>query len=223
VLRVVGSRSSVTAPSLKTTTVGASLVPVMVTVTSWLTVAPKLSVAVMVDGTYEKAVDKDGKATIKYIQRSPDDLKWYEKMAKNAVGFDPERGDQLEVVGTSFAASMVPEPTVDPMERWQHIIERLAQPLFYLLVAVCLVVFVVRPFFRLMSRKQLEEQRRAILASKVGAVGPAAERGEAVPGQEEDLSLKPIGMSDREKIYKLAQTDPDRAADLVRRWLRQEA
>jgi len=180
----------------------------------------RLSVAVMVDGIYEKAVDKDGKATIKYIQRSPEDLKWYEKMAKNAVGFDPERGDQLEVVGTSFAASMIPEPTVDPMERWQHIFERLAQPLFYLLVAVCLVVFVVRPFFRLMSRRQLEEQRRAILVSKAG---PPTEGGEAVPGQEEDLSLKPIGMSDRDKIYKLAQTDPDRAADLVRRWLRQEA
>ncbi len=178
----------------------------------------RLSVAVMVDGTYEKAVDKDGNPTIKYIARGPEDLKWYEKMAKNAVGFDPDRGDQLEVIGTSFAASMEPEPKVDAMERWQHLFERLAQPLIYIIGAVCFVVFVVRPFFRLLSHKQLEAQRREILAGKAGAKVD----GE-VPAQEEDLSLKPIGMSDREKIYKLAQTDPDRAADLVRRWLRQEA
>ena len=40
--------SSTTAPATEPLTVGASLVPVMVTVTSWVTVAPKLSVAVVV-------------------------------------------------------------------------------------------------------------------------------------------------------------------------------
>jgi flagellar M-ring protein FliF len=176
----------------------------------------RLSVAVMVDGTYEKAVDKDGTATVKYIARGADDLKWYEKMAKNAVGFDPERGDQLEVVGTSFAASMEPEAKVDPMERWQKLIDGVAQPVIYLLIAICFVFFVVRPFFRLLANKQLDEQRRAMLGAKPGVVA-----AEATP--EEDLSLKPMGMTDREKIYKLAQSDPDRAADLVRRWLREEA
>jgi len=176
----------------------------------------RLSVAVMVDGTYEKGVDKDGKPTLKYNARGPEDLKWYEKMAKNAVGFDPERGDQLEVVGTSFAASLEPEVKVDVMERWLRLIEGLAQPVIYLLVAICFVFFVVRPFFRLLSNKQLEEQRRALQAARPGRVVE-----EAAP--EEDLSLKPVGMTDKEKIYKLAQTDPDRAADLVRRWLRQEA
>lgn len=179
----------------------------------------RLSVAVMVDGTYEKSVDKDGVENLKYVQRSPEDLKWYEKMAKNAVGFDADRGDQLEVVGTSFAASMEPEMKVNPMERWQQIFDRLGQPMIYLAVALCFVLFVVRPFFRLLANKQLEEQRQALLVSKPG--GPQNLSEEGTP--EDDLSLKPMGMTDREKIYKLAQTDPDRAADLVRRWLRQEA
>lgn len=180
----------------------------------------RLSVAVMVDGTYEKGVDKDGKPTIKYIQRSADDLKWYEKMAKNAVGFDPDRGDQLEVVGTSFAASLEPEAKSDGMERWQRLLERLAQPVTYLMVAICFVFFVVRPFFRLLTNKQIEEQRQALQATKAR---PKMEGAGPQVGEEEDLSLKPIAMSDRDKIYKLAQSDPDRAADLIRRWLRQEA
>ena len=39
---------------------------------------------------------------------------------------------------------------------------------------------------------------------------------------EEDMFLQPKKMSDREKIARLAQSDPERAADLVRRWLREE-
>jgi len=174
----------------------------------------RLSVAVMVDGTYEKGVGKDGKPTVTYVARTPEDLKWYEKMAKNAVGFDPERGDQLEVVSTSLAASLAPESTGDGFERWQGLIDRLAQPVIYLLVAICFVFFVLRPFFRLLSARQLEEQRRVMTPIKAGAVA-------AEGAMEDDLTLKPIVMSDKEKIYKLAQTDPDRAADLVRRWLRQ--
>jgi flagellar M-ring protein FliF len=39
--------------------------------------------------------------------------------------------------------------------------------------------------------------------------------------EEEELALKPLGLTDRERIYKLAQSDPVRAADLIKRWLRQ--
>ncbi len=178
----------------------------------------RLSVAVMVDGTYQKSVGKDGKTEMKYAPRSPEELQLYEKMAKDAVGFNPDRGDQLEVVSASFASSTEPEFKPDNLARWQRLVEAMAQPLVYLLVAVCFVFFVIRPFFRILSGRQLDEQRRALAASRPG--GAVADE-EAV--SEEDLSLKPIGITDKEKIYKLAQSDPDRAADLVRRWLRQEA
>ena len=48
------------------------------------------------------------------------------------------------------------------------------------------------------------------------------EEARARQQEEDDLSLTPVGMTDREKIFKLAQSDPERAADLVRRWLREE-
>lgn len=173
----------------------------------------RLSVAIMVDGAYEKEIDKDGNSTIKYIPRDADELKRFQAMAQNAVGLDPERGDQLEVVGMSFASSQIVEEKADSLEKWQHIVERLTQPIIYLLIAICFVFFVVRPFFRLLSNKQLEEQRRAMLAK----VEEESSR------EDDDLSLRPMGMTDRERITKLAHSDPDRAADLVRRWLREEA
>jgi flagellar M-ring protein FliF len=174
----------------------------------------KMSVAVMMDGTYKKVVDKDGKSAIKYIARSAAELKRFTQMAQNAVGLDPERGDRIEVVSMPFSLSTIPEGRSDNIEKWQQLLERLAQPVIYLVFAVCLILFVVKPFFRLLSNKQIEEQRRVMLAQ-------VAEEDAKV--QEDDLTLPSMGLTDKEKIYKLAQSDPDRAADLVRRWLREKA
>lgn len=170
----------------------------------------RLSVAVMVDGTYEKVVDKDGKAELKYKQRTQEELQSFERITKNAIGFDEDRGDQVEVVGVSFALSSLLEAEETVMDQWRGLIEHLAKPLMYLLVVVVLLLFVVRPFFRMMSDKQLEKQRMAILSEK------------GIVEEEEDLTLPEKALTDRERIYRLAQSDPNRAADLVKRWLKEE-
>ena len=175
----------------------------------------RLSVAVMVDGNYADEVDKDGKVTKKYSPRSPQEMQSLAKIVRNAIGYDEERGDQVEVANMSFALSTVTEPGPDPMEKWRELVERLAMPLIYLLIAVAFLLFVVRPFFRLLSVKQVEAQRAAEMAER-------SARQLATGEEEEDLSLVPRALSDQEKIFKLAQSDPARAADLVRRWLREE-
>ncbi len=178
-------------------------------------IVKKMSVAVMMDGTYKKIVDKDGNTEIKYMPRSKEEIARFTRMAQNAVGLDPERGDALEVVSVPFSMATAQESggTVG-IEKWQELLERLAQPIGYLIFAICLLLFVVRPFFRLLSNKQIEEQRQAMMAQV---------SEEEAKVEEDELSLPTMGMTDKEKIYKLAQSDPDRAADLVRRWLRERA
>ncbi|MDG4477025.1 flagellar basal-body MS-ring/collar protein FliF [Thiovibrio frasassiensis] len=179
----------------------------------------KLSIAVMVDGTYEKSVDKDGKTSLKYQARSPEEMQNLDKLVKNAIGYNEERGDQVEVASLPFALSSVPEPEVDSMEKWRAMTEWLAMPLVYLLVAFLVILFVVKPFLKLLAAKQMETRAGGIV-SRLGGHGPAV--GEGVV-EEEDFTLAPRGLTDQERIYRLAQSDPDRAADLVRRWLREEA
>ncbi len=171
----------------------------------------KLSVAIMVDGTYTMT-KKDGKMVKEYQDRSDKDLATFMKMAQNAVGYDPERGDKVEVVSMPFYLSTYVEPTPDMLDQYRGLLNQLALPVVLLLVAVCFFMFVIRPFFRLMATQQLTAQRTAEQAEQdlVAAESP------------EDLSLTPLGMTDKERIFKLAQSDPDRAADLVRRWLRAE-
>ena len=179
----------------------------------------KLSIAVMVDGSYEKSVDKDGKTSLKYQPRSSEEMAHLDKLVKNAIGYNEERGDQVEVASLPFALSSVPEPEEDAMEKYRVIAEWLTMPLVYLLVAVMVLLFIVKPFMKILASRPMETRTG-------GAVPRLGGHGAAIGGiaaEEEDLSLAPRGLTDQERIYRLAQSDPDRAADLVRRWLREEA
>jgi len=176
----------------------------------------RLSVAVMVDGTYSKEANKDGSIASKYSPRSPQEMQTLERIVKNAIGYDEDRGDQVEVLGMSFALSQVVEAAPDPMGKWRELVERLAMPLIYLMIAVAFLLFVVRPFFRLLTVKQVEAQRAAEMAERPASALVKDDE------EEDDLSLMPRSLSDQEKIFRLAQSDPARAADLVKRWLREE-
>ncbi len=172
----------------------------------------KLSVAIMVDGNY-KDVDKDGAVSKEYEPRTEEELAVFLTMARNAVGYDLDRGDQVEVKSMPFYLSRYMEPKPDAFEKYKGLISQLAFPFVLLLVAIGFVMFVVKPFFRLMTKQQLDAHLAAEQAER-------ELHGEVVV--DEDYALTPLGVSDKEHIYKLAQSDPDRAADLVRRWLREE-
>ncbi len=59
----------------------------------------QLSVAVLVDGTYE--TDKDGKKT--YKPRTSEELDRIAALVRSAIGYNATRGDSLEVVNMQFA------------------------------------------------------------------------------------------------------------------------
>lgn len=176
----------------------------------------RLSVAVMVDGNYEKVTDEEGKTTMQYRPRPPEEMEYFERLVRNAVGYNADRGDQVEVASMAFALSAIEESEADPMDKWRDIAQWLAMPLVYLLIALAVILLVVRPFLKMLASKDIEAKQAAIMAAAGGGRG-----GEG--GEDEDLSFGPKGLSDQERIYRLAQSDPDRAADLVRRWLREES
>jgi len=140
-----------------------------------------------------------------------------DKLVKNAIGYSEERGDQVEVVSLPFALSSVPEPEVDSMEKYRGMMAWLGMPLVYMQIVFLVLLFVIRPILKLLAGKHLES--RTDTMSRPGGHGSAAL---GIAGEEEDLAFAPRGLTDQERIYRLAQSDPDRAADLVRRWLREE-
>ena len=70
----------------------------------------RLSVAVLVDGTYAK----DDKGNVTYQPRSKAELDQIAALVRSAIGFDQKRGDQVQVVNLRFAetpANPIVEPT----------------------------------------------------------------------------------------------------------------
>jgi flagellar M-ring protein FliF len=70
----------------------------------------RISVAVVVDGTYAKG--KDGEAT--YQPRTKEDLERIAALVRSAVGFDKARGDQVEVVNLPLAETPMPAASEPP-------------------------------------------------------------------------------------------------------------
>lgn len=62
----------------------------------------KLTVAVLVDGHYETTAGEGGAEALQYKPREEDELGRISALVKNAVGFDDNRSDQIEVVNMQF-------------------------------------------------------------------------------------------------------------------------
>lgn len=62
----------------------------------------RLSIAVMVDGIFNEVVNDAGETERIYQPRSQEELDRLASIVKNAVGFDQQRNDQIEMVNLSF-------------------------------------------------------------------------------------------------------------------------
>jgi flagellar M-ring protein FliF len=65
----------------------------------------RVSVAVLVDGTYKTLTPKGGASEREYLPRTSEEMQKIEALVKRAVNFDADRGDTVEVVNIPFEPS----------------------------------------------------------------------------------------------------------------------
>jgi flagellar M-ring protein FliF len=152
-----------------------------------------LSVAVLIDGTYR---EQDG--TRVFVPRTEDELARFRSIVASAVGISEERGDRLEVTSAPFqppaAAVADPSPLATAPAWPPAMVLRLLG-----LGAIGLVlVLVVRPLVRALGR-----------------AGAPAQRGAGAVVAERESTFTELARQNAT----LAQRHPERAAELVRRWL----
>jgi flagellar M-ring protein FliF len=108
----------------------------------------RLSVAVVVDGTY---VD-DGNGASSYQARSPEELEQIRALVQSATGFDATRGDQVEVVNMQFAErpEQLAEGTAEAglFNFTRDDLLQGAELIVTLFIALALVFFVMRPLLK---------------------------------------------------------------------------
>jgi flagellar M-ring protein FliF len=164
----------------------------------------KLTVAVLVDGTYTEGPD----GARQFTPRPDDEIARLTGIIRTAVGFDETRGDQLAVHCVPFSADPI-AGEVEAMkksDRFQlmfQVLNRVGQVLVILLLALF-----VRAFYRRTStavRTYVEQAREAPQTSVIQR-----------PSEEEKyLRLQ-------QQLVQLAHSRPDEVSRLVRTWLKED-
>jgi flagellar M-ring protein FliF len=173
----------------------------------------KLSIAVVVDGIYQK--NDKGEET--FQERPKKELDQLEDLVRKSAGFNASRGDQATVASLPFNRA---EADVTASAPWQ---DRLIPFLpfvryFVLLVAVVLVVlFVFRPFLRALLAAGSHAGAEPHQALPSSREMPALRQGTpALPEGKADFA----GLSHDTMVQQLAGADAKKFAELLRNWLK---
>jgi len=185
----------------------------------------KLSVAVLVDGTYdsaEAASTTEPKPAPVFKPLDPEVMNRIENLVKNAVGYDPSRGDSMSVENIPF---FVPDSSLE-----QQLDKKATQDLIFNVIfragpVLFLILFffvIVRPLVRfLITPTEAEVDLQRLLPTGVAELEQElnAERSRAaVPTFEPAVDLEQLEnlMGENRRIVK---ENPQQAALLIRYWL----
>ncbi len=201
----------------------------------------RLSVAVLVDGTYTPA--EDGSKT--YQPRSQEELDLLATLVRGAIGFDAERGDSVEVINMRFARTDVPEAEETGLFYGleKEDLFRIAQYLVVFILGVLILFLVVRPLVKTTaeaipvaaasSRDNLlaEGPARPALAppdpaGANGANGQAMYLPAGAGSREDGIDVNQIegrvNGSAMNRVGEIVEKHPDEALSIVRGWLHAE-
>jgi flagellar M-ring protein FliF len=200
----------------------------------------RLSVAVLVDGTYQ--MSKDSQPV--YQPRTEQEVESIKALVRSAVGFDPVRGDTLEVVNMRF---WTPE---DDMQKPEDLfmglgkddVFRIAEMVVLGIVAVLIILLVIRPLIsRAFERADMQEDDEmdrlltdqagmpAALAAPTGALAQdlALEAAQADEELEQMIDINRVEgrvrASSLRKVGEIVDKHPEEAVSILRNWLYQES
>jgi flagellar M-ring protein FliF len=196
----------------------------------------RLSVAVLVDGTY--ATDAQGNSV--YTPRDQAVLDQIKSLVQSAVGFNGTRGDQITVANLQFAQG--PTPTVAGtsgpglFDFTRDDLINGAEMLVTLIIALALVFFVMRPLLK----RVMSPETQPLALPMSAEVAPTAmvatvpsssmQATEMVPVDEAGAPMVPGWIKDARQlgatqaqtlktVGTLVQENPKQAALIVRDWL----
>jgi len=176
----------------------------------------RLTIAVIVDGTYQE-VGADGERV--FAPRSEQQLAQIRQLVQNAVGFDPARGDSIEVTSVSFGEpDLFAEPSL--LQTMMEYMQRLGKPFLNGLLIFLFLIMVVRPVILALIKPRVAEEEMEEL---VGLPGVEERLALEEGVEEEALDLQRRLENAKAQALQLSEQDMDQAVAVLKIWLKQEA
>lgn len=181
----------------------------------------RLTVAVVVN--YRREIDPAGKVTLKPLTET--EKTQITELVKQAMGFNADRGDSLNVVNSQFARE--PRETVPALPIWKQpeTLQTGKEVGRYVLIGgvLCYLFFWhLRPMLRRLSGKDAQDAKAmAALPAPAGEDGAAGEKTEIRDGVlvRKDDPPPNSYLANLTAAKQLAKSDPKVVASVVKNWI----
>lgn len=192
----------------------------------------RLSVAVMVDGTYQTAED----GAVQYVPRTPQEMTSLLNMVRGALGLRDDRGDILEITNIAFEKETFAEVKDSWAAAQYKDLLIAALPKVILGAVLFMLLFMLRSFLK----RQHSIASRVFQKQRMAVPGTAG-RAQLMPPEEEESSARPVkkalskvelpaldeevpeevqtAKAKKEQLTEFAKKQPEGAAMLIRTWL----
>ena len=179
----------------------------------------RLSVAVVVDDLVSLNPETSA------IVRTPwndDELGRLTLLVRDAVGYDPSRGDSVSVINSPFALPEPEEPIIEPPFYQQAWFLNLLQPTLVGVFVLVLLLLVVRPILKALSDQNkisvAEDTEAAIFTDETDEISDdqvslVSTEDILVPGSPEKIERQ------LNAIRGLIAEEPERVAQVVKQWV----
>jgi flagellar M-ring protein FliF len=202
----------------------------------------RVSVAVLVDGTYAKGNNNE----VTYQPRAKEDLERITALVRSAIGFNEKRGDMIEVVNLRFAEPTVIAQTAGDtgflslLRFTTDDIMRFVEIGVMLILGLLVLLFVVRPLVRrVITPEGGAENTPAIAAASAAPalaapaaqtaappLAPAAPNAQMPRGDhpasrliESAQIMGEAHQKSMQKVGELVQANPQETASVIRQWM----
>lgn len=175
----------------------------------------RLSVAVIVDGTYKSEKAGRGQEELKYLPRTQDEMKQFGDIVKRAVNFDAARGDEIKVANIPFETAKVNFPQGEEAVAeagWLLMLKQYSSHIKYGLLTIFLLfsfIFVVRPLVQWLTSSSIGE---GVLLGQLPKTIEEVER--EYGGGLNNLPFK-------NRALQMISNDKERSAEVMRDWLKE--
>jgi flagellar M-ring protein FliF len=189
-------------------------------------VVRRLSVAVLVDGTYASAAD--GKKT--YTPRPEKEMTQLATVVRSAIGYDEKRGDVVDVVNLRFndetvAAEDVPAASMFDLSKADYM--HIGKIAVLAILGILIILFVFRPILRrIFAGVKLTGKEPEALPAAAGTPALAAPELDVNAEIEKMIDVKQVEgrvrASSIKKIGDIVEKHPDETVAILRNWMYQE-
>ncbi len=190
----------------------------------------KISVAVLVDGTYQ-----DANGEQKYNPRTDDEIAKIKALVNSSIGFDEKRGDKVEIVNMRFTQESFQLSEESFFEKFRVEFQGIFQTLIIGGVAILAILLVIRPAVQqIMKGAQVTADRANELAAleNNGTMAriSSSSSGDELMGDDNSDSMIDVanikgGMrsSSMRKVSEIVDKYPEETMGVIRGWLNQKA